>query len=289
VSDLPSYDREKVTPDKRATCPCCLRAMRVAKNGTMVRHGWEETGRRVGEWGRGFQWGNCHGWHKRPIEQTDKDGRYFRKLLREQVAALDVEIAKHEQRKIASYRHGWSFATFGSNPETAEGVATALTAAGFKATTKKVSLKRKGHRVYYVDGVEVDFSVSVGDENRPVTYDDTLTVKDRFNGDVVHHHVPGYEEVRRSYLGELSCERMSLARQADAIEGTIRATYAKPSNGAVDTKNRGPVVHFEHYPLAYSGERRKVIACRSRAFSVLKTEKRDEVTCKRCLKRLGRG
>ena len=65
------YHRPSVVKGNAATCPCCLKFHEVITSGRMVRHGWKETGRRVGEYGMGFQWGNCHGWSLRPLQETE--------------------------------------------------------------------------------------------------------------------------------------------------------------------------------------------------------------------------
>ena len=69
-----TYTRNRVPYGKKATCPCCLKSHSVTQNaGTMVRHGWKETGRQVGSYGNGYQWGECKGWGMRPLEETDAD------------------------------------------------------------------------------------------------------------------------------------------------------------------------------------------------------------------------
>ena len=71
-----TYTRNRVPYGKKATCPCCLKSHSVTQNaGTMVRHGWKETGRQVGSYGNGYQWGECKGWGMRPLEETDADAQ----------------------------------------------------------------------------------------------------------------------------------------------------------------------------------------------------------------------
>ena len=71
-----TYTRNRVPYVQKGTCPCCLKSHSVTqKVGTMVRHGWKETGRQVGSYGNGYQWGECKGWGMRPLEETDADAQ----------------------------------------------------------------------------------------------------------------------------------------------------------------------------------------------------------------------
>ena len=90
-STEPQYHNAPGTRDDKGTCPCCLKTHCLVTVGRMVRHGWKETGRIRGQWGNGFQWGNCHGWQQRPLEQTDEDALKL-------VVRLDKQLAKVEER-----------------------------------------------------------------------------------------------------------------------------------------------------------------------------------------------
>lgn len=69
----PNYDRGSLGLE-HGTCPACLRAFAL-RRGKVPRHGWHETGRKAGEYGRGWQSGACRGSNARPLEETDAMAR----------------------------------------------------------------------------------------------------------------------------------------------------------------------------------------------------------------------
>jgi hypothetical protein len=101
-----TYEREPLKKGTRGTCPMCVRLFQVSGNGRMVRHGWKEKGRQVGSYGLGRQWGECQGWSKRPIEETDADALVFLKAIRdaqrtsEDLAELHREGALYYDREV---------------------------------------------------------------------------------------------------------------------------------------------------------------------------------------------
>ncbi len=103
------YSRTPIANNGLATCPCCLRAIRTTKPGRIVRHGWNETGRKVGEFGRGFQWGACFGGTCRPIEETDKDALKFADRMREAAVQARASADNHAAGEVSSYRTGVHF------------------------------------------------------------------------------------------------------------------------------------------------------------------------------------
>ena len=288
MKEIPSYNRDKVPSDKRATCPCCLRAMRVTTKGRMVRHGWKETGRRVGEYGSGFQWGDCHGGAHLPLEQTDKHGRMFAERLREEVAKVNKALRKHESRKVDSYSYRWDRADgrFGIRT-TLEWIERHLKAAGFRVTVETGTVKDTTYRrVRWLDTINVVFEVREGDAERRVTSEHFGEHRSYF-GPTTYRTVPSFEAMREAYIRQLAATRDALVAQAERIEATIRKHAANPSNGAED-KKRGPVVHYQFRRTYPNGRVREFIGCGSRAYSIYKSENPDEVTCKRCRKYIER-
>ena len=87
-----NYSRDKIEKTHKATCPCCLESFPVKKNGTVVRHGWKETGRRKGQYGMGFQWGECWGTSAIPLEQSDVDGLRIARDLEAQLIMIQDRI-----------------------------------------------------------------------------------------------------------------------------------------------------------------------------------------------------
>ena len=87
-----NYSRDKIEKTHKATCPCCLESFCVKKNGTVVRHGWKETGRRKGQYGMGFQWGECWGTSAIPLEQSDVDGLRIARDLEAQLIMIQDRI-----------------------------------------------------------------------------------------------------------------------------------------------------------------------------------------------------
>ncbi|MAK37991.1 MAG: hypothetical protein CMC15_17660 [Flavobacteriaceae bacterium] len=70
-----NYNRTVAPRSEVVTCPCCLKTFKAKRDGTVTRHGWKTTGRRNGEYGYGYQFGECAGWDQRPLEETDEDAR----------------------------------------------------------------------------------------------------------------------------------------------------------------------------------------------------------------------
>lgn len=91
---MATYMREPMPGGMRATCPLCIRAIKVTKSGWMARHGWKESGRKVGSVGLGFQWGECPGTGSRPLEETDADALDHLVKLRFAAKLWDIRAAE---------------------------------------------------------------------------------------------------------------------------------------------------------------------------------------------------
>lgn len=90
-----TYMREPMPHHMRATCSLCCRSIQVHADGTLYRHGWKETGRKVGEVGLGFQWGECPATGDRPLEQTDEDGLKHVERIRQAIVTWEANAEAH--------------------------------------------------------------------------------------------------------------------------------------------------------------------------------------------------
>lgn len=69
---------------EKKTCPCCFRPMAI-KGGSVVRHGWRETGgRQVGSYGNTWHVGSCYGTVYAPYEVSSQGTYDWRKVLQAQ-------------------------------------------------------------------------------------------------------------------------------------------------------------------------------------------------------------
>lgn len=99
-----TYMRSPMPHHMRATCSLCCRPIQVHADGTLYRHGWKETGRKVGEIGLGFQWGECPATNDRPLEQTDEDGLKHVERIRQAIITWEGTAEAHRVG-LDSYSH----------------------------------------------------------------------------------------------------------------------------------------------------------------------------------------
>jgi len=92
-----TYERAPLKKGQRGTCPMCVRLIQVNAHGRIVRHGWKEKGRQVGQYGLGMQWGACLGWYERPLEETDADGLKHLATIRDAQRASEDLAARHRK------------------------------------------------------------------------------------------------------------------------------------------------------------------------------------------------
>lgn len=267
-----TYMRETIS-NKRTTCPCCLRPIKTKTNGQMVRHGWKETGRQVGQWGCGYQWGSCNGWGSLPLETTDRDALKVVAGLTREIKAISAEIKRHATGKVDHYVARIRVADLGNqrfkDEETARQARSAvkLTEAGFEYDLEEVKPTKhwQRHSEWFAK-----VTVAKGQEAHKE----------------YQVYVPSYEEMRTKAKAQLEKIRKGLEDARTAIQEAIRHHKANPSTGKVE--KTGPVVHLACNWKNRSG--RIVGKCSQYsmrpAMSARTTEDHSKVTCKRCLKSL---
>jgi hypothetical protein len=258
-----------------------------------VRHGWKETGRRHGQIGCGFQWGSCHGTGLAPLEETSKHGELILERLSKEIGRTEVYRSKHALGEIESYEYtgktrGPIQGTKDPKQFADEAVAR-LTEAGHQVEASVISERRQGFRVYYQTMIAFRFTVPKGAEEQEVS---EALLHGRGYGSKVFR-IPSYTTMQERTVRELDQLLEGLRRQETAIRTAILYHYENPSKG-VASKKKGPCVHYKQtikrFNYRESKEYETVIqaACRTRAYSVLSSENREEVTCSRCLKRIAK-
>ena len=285
-----SYMRDPVPAKRVGQCPCCLKAHRSTKRGTMTRHGWKESGRQVGQYGCGFQWGACHGGSMRPLEQTDADALVILKRLSESIRSIRKDIKHHESDGEDSY--GWSYErrTFDFHGEAEKRAKLEeILSKHYTVTASDRSMKVKGHRVHYVATRHLSIDVPRGTDAFKLTKD--LVTGHSYDKRSEVLTVPSYATLRGEYVRDLKRVEKQLAAQRDAIKTAIIHHRENPSNGAADTKKRGKVTHWRQRIIREDWRTKKKvervsIACRSRGAYILATEDVAKVTCSRCAKHL---
>lgn len=246
-----TYMRNALPKAVRATCPLCCRAIKVAADGRMVRHGWKETGRKVGQQGLGFQWGECPATGSRPLEQTDADAIEHLEQLK--AAAEDWERKAEEHKAGRDYYDRKVEVQVGA--QWRDIVADAFKESGLEVI--KVETERKSKHGSYVREYEVTtYRIPRGTEKGAyVSYEKT-------------------RKVAQSYAE--SCARQLRGAQADLERAIEYHRTHEPSRKA--EPNRGPAVHARGYRFG--------TLCASRGMSPRVSDKPEEVTCARCKKRL---
>lgn len=272
-----TYQRSPVPADKMGQCPCCLRAHRATKNGTLIRHGWQETGRQVGQFGCGFQWGNCRGWGKRPLEQTDADAQVILAELTQELAAARASREHHatngEERYPATHVERYDL-----TEERLASLERELASAFPDVVVTTSRERREGRRVHYATVATFEVPVKRGH------------VGFKKQNGYCWVTIPSYDELRDALVRELDRLIESLERQRDGIQEAVTHHRENPSNGMEDTVKRGPVTHWavERERFDYAKNKRvkvSALACGSRTFAARKSAELAEVTCSRCLKR----
>jgi hypothetical protein len=299
-----TYMRAAVPADKTGQCPCCLKDHRSSERGTLVRHGWKEMGRIVGSYGNGYQFGNCNGWGKRPLEQTDADGLVILAGLVEEIKRTRDAIKLHT-KGADSYMHTVTVSLeYDRDDKTrAAKVAryeAALKAHGVEFTSRETKERKQGIRVYYAPAQLFTLTIKRRAAKIDVTREETEAKGSlTYARDSVAFTVPSYEMRRASVVAELESIVKSLERQREAIKAAIKHHHDNPSNGGKDTKKRGKLVHLELTVVRSASscapgttlEQRtsKRLACGKRAntmtglrMHLLKTEDRSKVTCEKC-------
>lgn len=303
-----TYMRDAVPAEKVGQCPCCLRNHRSTARTTLVRHGWTETGRQVGQYGCGYQWGNCNGTGKRPLEQTDADAIVVLVGLEASLADTKRGIEIHT-KGADSYVTTRTIPTEHERNEEARVAKVAryegaLTAHGLAFESKATEERKQSFRVYYTKAQTFTFTVLRGAKAVAVLNREVETNTLSYDKDAVALQVPSYEALRKSAVLDLEQLVTALERQRAAIKLAIKHHHDNPSNGQKDTKRRGNLVHLSqtivrpnnpgYEPRTEEQRTIRRLACGKRANTMggyvhlSQTETLAEVTCEKCKKAAGK-
>jgi len=286
-----SYMRAPVPADKVGQCSCCLLEHRSTKRGTLVRHGWRESGRVVGQFGQGFQFGACHGGSLRPLEQTDADAVVILARLEESLARLAESVEDHT---VGLSEYSWEYERVVYSFETADRARLEefLNTKYSAVIATDRSRREQGHRVYYRPTRHLSITVPRGTPELTVTKD-VMTARAHHASDHALT-VPSYETLRAGCIAALKVCEAALTAQRAAIQAAIKHHFENPSNGKPDNKRRTKVCHWRRITLHEDYRTRTTvsrsrIACGSRALGILASELASEVTCSRCAKHANDG
>lgn len=277
-----TYERDPVPFDRTGQCPCCLRQHCVVKTGRLVRHGWKEQGRQVGQHGRGFQWGACIGHGLRPLEQTDADAVTVIKQLDAALAKARADLAKNRKTGSDSYTHV-ERETYRREQDTAIYLA-AVQKKGASATASYEPGRSYGGR----DGtVVITCVVARGAAEIQVTGKELDGIPS-LGYSSVYVRVPSWDALREREATGLERVIKSLEQQRVDILAAVKHHRENPSQGGEDTRRKGPLLHWAVERKSSAGQViRTVGACQVFGRRYLSTTKeREKVTCSRCIKNL---
>ena len=224
-----TYNRTPADRTRRVQCPCCLKAHKAKKGGRVTRHGWKETGRIVGSYGNGWQWGNCSGWGQRPLEETDADALDVIEQIQADIDKATAELDEHvdgwDSYTYTTTRQLYSFraALDARLTEVLEGLDD------LDVEITEARIRKQGHCVYYRDGLQYVVSVPRGHGGI------TLTARDLL-GDAGYRHgsgpilsVPSWDDLRQRYIAALRKHIAAAKAQQAAIREAIEHHRANPS------------------------------------------------------------
>lgn len=222
-----TYNRTPIPANlaDKVQCPCCLRFHRAKKNGRLVRHGWKETGRRAGEYGQGFQWGNCHGWSKRPLEQTDADALIIIDRLQESIDRATAEIKEHERGRD-SYTYVCIKKVYSFHRDQNRALAAHLESIYVSCEITNDKIREQGARVYYAPALRYTFIVLRGFESVEITEADIMQHGASYSKLI---SVPSWDQLRQKALSDLRFYINTARRQQQAIKDAIESHRANPS------------------------------------------------------------
>jgi hypothetical protein len=219
----------------------------VTTQGRMYRHGWSEEGRRVGEYGQGYQWGACYGGGDRPLEQTDADAiEHLRGLRLEALRARRVET---HHRTVG----GESYRTQIHLPR--------------RADPKRLSAET-GCIIKATQG-----------RDRTEHY---VTVPRGFEG-LRYPRIPSYDTLRAKAAEESGKAAEQLERLAEQLTAAIKIHRETPSAGVASAK-KGPVVHLSVQSSKWGDGTPRCRVWSLRRPNGKVTEAEGHVTCKQCRK-----
>lgn len=288
-----TYMREVVPHTNNGTCPCCLKQHRITKRGVVTRHGWNETGRQVGQWGQGFQWGECNGWGKRPLEMTDADAQEILVALERHMQKISEDITLHEGKGADSYTQTLKFKVYSFGVKL-EGFLKALQESGVEFTHKQIPEKLQGHRVYYEPREVFTLTIPRGSAYKMIP--ESAATGNPYDNRKPLIEIKSWEDLRGKHVFLLQETLVGLQRSHEQIRKAVEYHRDNPSNG-IPVVTSGPVFHYQGERLRKVYDRKtggavekmvSYIACQTKAFHKLTTSNKEEVTCKRCLAKLAK-
>jgi hypothetical protein len=232
-----------------------------------------------GEYGNGFQWGECFGWGKLPLEQTDADAQVTLAALAIQIEKAEAACATHETGKD-SYT-----ASFLLHVEDwcsrLEATKAALDNLGLEYKLKDVQVRVEGYRVSYQPRHQLTVTVPRGYEGVDVS---------EWGNHGASFKILSWEQLRALVVRDFQHDIKAMTAQRAAIMEAVEHHRANPSNG-VPVVKKGPKVHY-----SYTRERKHlrtgapvvqiIIPCTSKSRGKIRTTDKAEVTCSRCLNHL---
>lgn len=287
-----TYMRDPVPADKCGQCACCLKHHRSSARGTLVRHGWKETGRQLGSYGCGFQWGPCNGWGMRPLEHTDADALEVLAKLDKSIEETREALAMHYNTGAAGYSYDFMMSAplRGKYADKLAPIEARFAGA----------LTSRGINFRVVDGVrnssatqEYTYTVTIPRDfgGVKVTNEEVYPDDFRYMRTGAAISLPSYESRRTNTVRKLTALVQGMERQREEIKKAIVFHRENPSTGQADNK-RTAVTHYECVHVVgtpLEKRMRRFVICgagrrRGGRKHLLKTQERAAVTCSRCLK-----
>ena len=205
-----TYSRLAAPKGTKATCPCCLKKHNAKTDGTLTRHGWKETGRTVGSYGNGYQWGECAGWDRRPLEQTDADALAIIDIIEADIPKMEADLEQHATTEQA-YTHRLEFKCYSSSyGEEMSRARAAFTAEGADVLKGYIQVGR-------LPALVALWAIEPGAESRYAS-DGWGKVQ-----------IPSYAVVRGRFLAGLKGQIESAKAQVAALREAIATHRANPA------------------------------------------------------------
>lgn len=212
-----TYSRLSAPKGTKVTCPCCLKKHNAKTDGTLTRHGWKETGRTVGSYGNGYQWGECAGWDRRPLEQTDADALAITDMIEADIPKMEADLERHETTR-QTYTHRSEVTYYDGNRDgEMDAGFVAMSEAG--ADVSEGTVRRVSHVVRHIPALIALWSVEPGADLRRVSDGSTFSKV----------RIPSYTDVRSAYLADLRGQIESAKAQVAALREAIATHRASPA------------------------------------------------------------
>lgn len=289
-----TYMRAALATDRVGQCPCCLASHRTSlKGGRLARHGWRESGRQVGSFGLGFQWGSCVGSSMSPLEETDRDGLTTIKLLDQRLKELAENLAMQRETGKDTYTAKIS----GDGPWASDRVKAREKAEKLLAGIDRLLKKADVEAVLRVDtngrGYQEKYQVVGSVTQKRGAEAVVLPGEEVYAEDPSRKSsgwsikIPSWQKLREREIEGLVSTQKALTEQRGAILKAIEHHKANPSTGSAKTEK---AVHYvRRWTITNATgapQERKGLECswRARVGGPGQTENASEVTCQRCLK-----